>query len=139
MRYILSAKFLSAVCLIFAVAAFVIHGKAYAPKPDAVNGTYYNRCCGNIVLRDGSLFYKGGRYPYDLESMKFGLTAYVRGSFTEEGARPSADDASLIFFGSKGQCGFETLVSGFERSFARVSSSNAKSSCAAIEKLSPEK
>ena len=139
MRHLLSAKFLSAVCLILAVTAFVIYKRAGAPKLDAVDGTYYNGCCGNIVLRDGSLFYKGGRYPYDLESMKFGLTAYVRGSFTEQGIRPSGGDASLIFFSSKGQCGFETAVRGFERSFARVSSGNAKSSCAATEKLSPEK
>ena len=116
MRHLLSAKFLSAVCLILAVTVFVIYKKASAPRPDAVNGTYYNRCCGNIVLRDGSLFYKGGRYPYDLERMKFGLTAYVRGSFTEEVIRPSGDGASLIFFSSKGQCGFKTAVRGFERS-----------------------
>ena len=52
----------------------------------------------------------------NLEKMKFGLTAYVRGSFTEEVIRPSGDGASLIFFSSKGQCGFKTAVRGFERS-----------------------
>ena len=125
----MSIKTFSAVCLVLAGAIIFISDWAATPELDAVNGTYYNRCCGNIVLRNGSLFYKGSRYSYKLKNMKFGLTAYVPGDLTERGIRPSADDTSLRFFDSKGDCGFNTAVQGYDRSFSKIRRSNSAPNC----------
>jgi hypothetical protein len=41
-----------------------------------VNGVYRNPCCAPVQLKDGLMLIDGARVPFDLEDMKFGLTAY---------------------------------------------------------------
>jgi hypothetical protein len=111
---------LLALGLALTVALFVVYVRATAPDQSVVNGTYFNECCGVVVLRDGKLFYKKAIYKYDLENMKFGLTAYVPGKFTEQGVVSSSDETALSFFANGGKRGFETMVSGREYSFLKA-------------------
>ncbi len=102
------------------VAAFFIHGWINAPTPNAVNGTYYNACCGNVVMRDGTVWYKKDIYKYKLMNIKFRLRAYVQGNFTERGITPSSDESLLIFFDENGKRGFETWIRGRVYSFIKI-------------------
>jgi hypothetical protein len=112
-------RILTALGCALVVAVLVIHARLTAPDKSSVNGTYYNACCGDVAMRDGKLFYKKAVYSYDLENMKFGLTAYVDGKFTEEGIKPSPDKTAFLFIES-GSRGFRTVVHGREYSFLRA-------------------
>ena len=52
--------------------------RPHVPAASTVNGTYSNPCCGSFTLRDGIILVGEARVPFDLENMKFGLTAYPR-------------------------------------------------------------
>jgi len=105
-----------------AMAIFFIYVKVTAPAQSAMNGTYYNSCCGDVVLRDGVLLYKGIRHEYDLENMKFGLTAYVQGDFTEQGIAPSSEPTPFIFFTKDGRYAFKAVIHGREYAFLQAGS-----------------
>jgi hypothetical protein len=106
--------------LALAAALFYAYARSNAPDKSAVNGTYYNKCCGNVVLRDGGLYYKKVLYKYDLENMKFGLTAFVPGNFTERGIVPSSDNTVFSFFAKDGKFGFTITMRRQEYSFLQV-------------------
>jgi hypothetical protein len=114
-----------------AVGIWLFYKRSLAPDVSAVNGTYYNACCGDVVLRDGTLFYKKASYKYDLELLKFGLTAYVHGRFTTQGVESSTDGTVFLFVDNdSGRRGFSTSVGepgfpdapGRDYSFAKVKS-----------------
>ena len=75
--------------------------RAHVPAASSVNGVYSNPCCGSFILRDGIIVIGTAHVPFDLENMKFGLTAYpsqqvqVRDSRLE--TRQDADPGPLSF------------------------------------------
>jgi hypothetical protein len=99
---------------------FFVYAKITAPNANVVNGIYYNECCGDVILRDGKLLYKSTFYKYDLENMKFGLTAFVPGKFTEQGIESSPDETAFLFDSKDGKRGFKTIVRGREYSFLKT-------------------
>ena len=62
--------------LLLIVLAWYVNGRAHVPAASTVNGVYSNSCCSNILLRDGIMIVGTSRVPFQLENMKFGLTAY---------------------------------------------------------------
>jgi hypothetical protein len=103
-----------------ATVIFFVVARYRAPGKGAVNGIYYNACCGDVVMKDGVLSYRARSYGYDLENMKFGLTAYVQGRFTEKGIEPSTNQALFLFFSKDGKQGFETMVGRREYVFLKA-------------------
>ena len=75
--------------------------RAHQPAAASVNGVYMNACCGSLTLRDGVVVTGTARVPFDLENMKFGLTAYPSQRVSVQGgqvkALPGADPAPLSF------------------------------------------
>ena len=75
--------------------------RAHVPAASTVNGVYSNPCCGSFILRNGIIVIGTFHVPFDLENMKFGLTAYptqqilVRAGRVE--ARRDADPGPLSF------------------------------------------
>ena len=75
--------------------------RAHVPAASTVNGVYSNPCCGNFILRNGVIVIGTFHVPFDLENMKFGLTAYptqqilVRAGRLE--GRRDADPGPLLF------------------------------------------
>ncbi|CAM3190384.1 hypothetical protein SPAN111604_09405 [Sphingomonas antarctica] len=67
---------MAAPILILCMLAWYSVTRAHVPSTSSVNGTYSNLCCDSIILRDGSIITDGRRAAFDLENMKFGLTAY---------------------------------------------------------------
>jgi len=105
-----------------ALTAAILFGYAEraVPGKSAVNGTYYNKCCGEVVMRDGQLLYKNALYKYDLKNMKFGLAAYVQGDFTERGIAPSPDETAFLFSAKDGKRAFGTVMRGQEYLFLKT-------------------
>ena len=52
--------------------------------------------------------------------MKFGLTAYLPGTLTEQGIKPSDDETALLFRDKDGSRGFHTVIGGKGREYAFV-------------------
>lgn len=77
------------------------NARAHQPAAASVNGVYTNACCGSLMLRDGVIVVGTARVPFDLESMKFGLTAYPSQRVFVQGgqvkALPDPDPAPLSF------------------------------------------
>ena len=118
--------------MMIVAAIFYIHGRLNAPDQASVNGTYFSQKCGNIVLRDGQVYYKGTQLPYDLENMKFGLMAWVKGQFTENGIIPNQpkpffaldrfqEETDVAFITTAGVRGIELLISGHDCVFLKKS------------------
>lgn len=90
--------------LFLITVAWYCNDRAHVPAPSSVNGMYVSPCCGSLTLRNGNVIIGNVQVPFDLENMKFGLTAYpkqrieVRRSRVE--AHPDADPAPLLL--SKG-------------------------------------
>ena len=87
---------------ILAVLAWYAYGRTHKPSPATVNGTYRSSCCGDVVLRDGWFITDQGRTHFDLENMKFGLTAYPERPIRVDGRHvvrgpPSTDAEGVIF------------------------------------------
>jgi alpha-D-ribose 1-methylphosphonate 5-triphosphate synthase subunit PhnI len=61
--------------ILFALAAYC-GTRPHNPAVSSVNGSYKNSCCNDLVLRDGLMITENDRVPFQLERMKFGLTAY---------------------------------------------------------------
>ena len=110
---------LAALGLILVAAILFTYTRIAAPDQGAVNGVYFNQCCGDIALRDGSLSYKGASYKYNLTKMKFGLTAYVQGILPENDIEPSLDKTAFIFFSEKGKSNFKTTIRGRDYLFLK--------------------
>ena len=102
------------------IAVGFAYGKFNTPRPSIVNGTYYNECCGNIVLRDGEFSYKNASYNYDLVNMKFGLTAYLPGQLTGHGLEKSPDQSFLLFSDKDGKRSLDAEIDGKEYTFLKI-------------------
>lgn len=87
--------------LILIALAWYCNTRPHIPAPSTVNGVYVSPCCGSLTLRSGNVIVGNVQVPFDLENMKFGLTAYpkqrieVRGSHVE--AYQDVDPAPLSF------------------------------------------
>jgi hypothetical protein len=102
------------------VMAFFVYTTARKPSESIVNGTYFNPCCKPIILKDGQVNYGSLSSTYRIERMKFGLTAYVKGSL--DGNDNSSDpDNTVLLFSSKTDSEFRAVVNGQEYVFTRNS------------------
>lgn len=64
--------------------------RAHVPALSTVNGVYSNPCCGKFKLINGIVITGNSRVPFDLEDMKFGLTAYPKAQILAQGGRVQA-------------------------------------------------
>ena len=75
--------------------------RSHAPVVASVNGTYTNACCGELLLHDGAIIAGNVRVPFQLENMKFGLTAYPSERIEVDGTqivvRSGAEAGALSF------------------------------------------
>jgi hypothetical protein len=52
--------------------------RAHVPAASIVNGVYSHPCCGSFSINNGIVVIGESRVPFDLENMKFGLTAFSK-------------------------------------------------------------
>ena len=57
-------------------AIWYVYARTHVPAASTVNGVYSNPCCDSLILHDGVIAVGKSRVPFDLENMKFGLTAF---------------------------------------------------------------
>ncbi len=90
------------ILFILSLLGWYAYGRTHTPPPATVNGTYHSACCGDVVLKDGWFITGQGRTHFDLENMKFGLTAYPERSIRVDRRHvvmgpPATDEAGVIF------------------------------------------
>jgi hypothetical protein len=88
--------------LIVVVVGWYSYVRMHRPSAAIVNGTYRSACCGNVVLANGWIIADRDRTRFDLEDMKFGLTAYPERPIRVDGRHvvmgpPTADTAGIAF------------------------------------------
>ena len=86
-----------AALLLTLTLGFVYFTSYTAPDKNAVNGTYRNECCSDIVISGGRVTQGGQTLDFRLRTMKFGLTGYVYGSFGREQLKKSEELSPLNF------------------------------------------
>src|ERR1700761_402607 len=94
------------IILILFALSWYGYARVHKPAPAVVNGTYRNVCCGAVTLRDGAIIGESARVPLTLESMKFGLTAYLPRRVVVRGKRVvmlGAEADGSISFSSDGR------------------------------------
>ena len=102
----------TAVILLLIVLGWVIYTEITRPNVDSVNGVYRNECCGDIILRDGHISYRGDSLTFHLANMKFGLTGFTNGRFTRNGITESDEETMLLFSGEGGHRSFFVPIEG---------------------------
>ena len=108
----MSEKTLRSVALIALAIAMVTFLSYESYHSSAVNGTYRSDCCGDIVMQDGDLSYKGASYEYEVKNKAFRLTAYVKGVLATPDVQPSSNETKLLFFADGDKTGFTTSIRG---------------------------
>ena len=99
-RYLVFQRDIPAFLLVGAMALIWLT-RTPTPPIQSVNGTYRNACCAPAMLKDGVLLTSTLRVPFELEPMKFGLTArtVTRVDVTAGGitARKTSDVERIVF------------------------------------------
>ncbi|WP_426255698.1 hypothetical protein [Sphingomonas sp. DC2300-3] len=64
--------------------------RPHVPAASTVNGVYSNPCCGKFTISNGVVLTGNSRVPFDLENMKFGLTAFPKAEILVQDGRVQA-------------------------------------------------
>ena len=111
------------IVLLSLALVFYIVGRSHKPKESLVNGRYYNECCNVVVVRNGHMIYGGQDIQFKLESMKFGLTAYAKGSLSLSSIQASEknrEDDVIGFSKTDGKFAFVLLHDNHELVFRQI-------------------
>lgn len=109
--------------MIVGVGGWYVYARAHRPSAAVVDGTYHSECCGSVVLANGWIVAAQGRSRFDLEEMKFGLTAYPERQIRVNGSQvligsPTAHAAGILFSADRRSFTLSSQT-GFQEKFTR--------------------
>jgi hypothetical protein len=77
---------------------FLVYTKSTAPSRHDFDGVYHNDCCGDVIINDGNVHRDGKTVSIKIRRMKFGITGYVNGRFTNTSVFKSDEETAISFY-----------------------------------------
>ena len=109
-----------AITLVTLACGFFIYTKTTAPSSNVVDGVYRNECCPDITIKDEHIAQGNGTLVLRTRNMKFGLTGYVNGRFTNDGVQSSDEVTAITFFNRNGKFALSLPIAGRNYTFTRI-------------------